>query len=161
MKLPTSKGDVFLVFDSHVRPNHPNGAGFIFNSSIDATANYLSRLFWVDKTSPTAKDEQYGFHMDLIKQFCGHIIVPKRPIKGDLALTQSLLDASMMILALTTELADSKDTISSMRAELQRVNHRLIEPPNVTRDWSQAKKHRNRYDVNVYPNLIACIIKRF
>ncbi|KAG6886065.1 hypothetical protein C0993_004055 [Termitomyces sp. T159_Od127] len=144
MKIPTSFDDVFLVFDSHVRPNHPNGAGFIFNPSIDATANYLSRLFWVDEASPTAKDDSYGFQMDLIKQFCGYIVVPKPSLKEDIVLAQSLLDASMRILALTTELADSKATISLMRAELQRINHRFVEPPDATRDWVQSKKQRDR-----------------
>ncbi|KAG6880056.1 hypothetical protein C0992_006868 [Termitomyces sp. T32_za158] len=143
MKLPTSIGDVFLVFDSHTRPNHPNGAGFIFNSSIEATADYLSRLFWIDEPSPIAEDDSYGFQMDLIRQFCGYIIVPKPYLKED-ALTQSLLDASMRILALTTELAESKATISSLRAELQMINHRSIEPPNVTTDWIQARNQRDR-----------------
>ncbi|KAG5339203.1 hypothetical protein C0989_005184 [Termitomyces sp. Mn162] len=142
IKLPTPKGDVFLVFDSHIRPNHPNGAGFIINSSIEATATYLSRLFWVDETSLTAKDDSFGFQMDLIRQFCGYIIGPKPSPDGNLALTQSLLEASIKILTLTAELADSKATILSLKAKSQPDNFRFIESPNG--GCNQTKKQRNR-----------------
>ncbi|KAG5731713.1 hypothetical protein E4T56_gene712 [Termitomyces sp. T112] len=141
IKLPTPKGDVFLVFDSHIRPNHPNGAGFIINSSIEATATYLSRLFWVDETSLTAKDDSFGFQMDLIRQFCGYIIGPKPSPDGNLALTQSLLEASIKILTLTAELADSKATILSLKAKSQPDNFRFIESPNG--GCNQTKKQRN------------------
>ncbi|KAG6890929.1 hypothetical protein C0995_000886 [Termitomyces sp. Mi166 len=141
MKIPTPNGDVFVVFDSHIRSNHPNGAGFIFNSSIEATADYLSCLFWVDETSPTVEDDSFGFQMDLIRQFCGYIIVPTpSSLKGDTALIQSLLEASMVILALTTELSDSKAMIWSLKAELQRANDRSIGPP---KKITQGKRQHN------------------
>ena len=36
--------DVFVVFDSHPRQDHPDGAGFTFSTPIDATAQYLDTL---------------------------------------------------------------------------------------------------------------------
>jgi len=49
IKLATNKSDVYVVFDSHPRPNkHPQGAAFIFMNSIDATAAYLADLLHYD-----------------------------------------------------------------------------------------------------------------
>ncbi|KAG6833769.1 hypothetical protein H0H87_001201 [Tephrocybe sp. NHM501043] len=115
MKIPTSRGDVFLVFDSHIRSNHPKGAGFIFHSSLETAARYLSRMFWVDHTS-TANDSAFGWQMDLMSQFCGHILTPKHPnVNGP----QSVLEDSMRILALTSE-------NTSLRAQLREADQQNV-----------------------------------
>ena len=40
--------DVFVLFDSHPRPVHPDGAAFIFNKSLEKVATYLTKLLSVD-----------------------------------------------------------------------------------------------------------------
>jgi hypothetical protein len=44
----TDSEPVFVIFDSLPRPKHPKGAGFIFNISHLATANYLNNLLAID-----------------------------------------------------------------------------------------------------------------
>ncbi|KAI0297404.1 hypothetical protein BC826DRAFT_967739 [Russula brevipes] len=54
LKLRLTTKDVFLIFDSHPRPSHPNGAGVIISPSIEGTAHRLTKLLsTVDLRSQT------------------------------------------------------------------------------------------------------------
>ena len=44
----TSEQNAYIVFDSHPRSSHPEGAGLIFNSSLENTAKIIKGIH-VDK----------------------------------------------------------------------------------------------------------------
>ncbi|KAG5646405.1 hypothetical protein DXG03_003455 [Asterophora parasitica] len=127
MNIPNSRGNVLLIFDSHIRPNHPLGAGFILNSSVDSAAAYLAKLFRVEKSSSSGAGNSFQWQMELMQQFCGHILVSKRNNGDAVHLTQTLLESSMKILALTAELANLKNENSILTVDLQKTNERLID----------------------------------
>ncbi|KAG6911650.1 hypothetical protein DXG01_007900 [Tephrocybe rancida] len=156
VKIPTSGGDVFLVFDSHIRSNH-SGAGFIFSHSLEDTANYLSRLFWVDQASPLA-DDPFAWQMDLLRQCCGHIIVPKPcSLYTEADVNQSMLEDSMYILALTTEKAslaaelhEAKQEKLLLAVELRKANQEISDlqmyhfsqSEESSRSWATVSKYQ-------------------
>jgi hypothetical protein len=122
LKIHTFKEDVFLIFDSHIRPNHPFGAGFILNTSMDAAAAYLAALFKMDKHS-TDRDirGQFQWQVDLMRNFSGHILVSK---ESDGTAQQNanriLLESSMTILRLNAELAAMKSENAFLVTELEK-----------------------------------------
>jgi len=127
VKMPTARGNVFLIFDSHIRSNHPLGAGFILNSSLEDAAKYLVNLFKMEKLSSSSDaGNPFQWQLDLMKQFCGHILVSKRPNSSDTtALSQTVLESSIRILALTTELASLKSENGFLTAQLEKSNQQL------------------------------------
>jgi hypothetical protein len=127
LKIPTSEGDVFLIFDSHIRPNHPFGAAFILNTSMDATAVYLAALFKVDKHSSDRDiPRQFQWQVDLMSHFSGHILVSKQyDVNDQKNANQTLLEPSMMILKLNAELAAMKSENSFLSSELEKSQNAL------------------------------------
>lgn len=127
LRIHTSKGDVFLIFDSHIRPNHPYGAGFILNTSMDATAAYLAALFKMDKHS-TDNDthRQFQWQVDLMRHFSGHILISKRSNGSEQEnANQTLLESSMTILKLNAELAAMKSENAFLTTELEKSQNSL------------------------------------
>jgi hypothetical protein len=113
--------DVFVIFDSHTRPNHPEGAGFILNTSADETARYLTTLLEVDnRLLPKDGDTQFQWQADLMRHFCAHILVSKRTRVDMENLTQTVLEASLTILNLKAELSALKQDNSFMAAEYEK-----------------------------------------
>jgi len=110
IKIPSSKGNIFIVFDSHIRANHQYGAGFIVSSSLDETARYLSDLFKVDDIPSTTGHHEWQWQVDMMRQFCGHILVSKKPSGDEVSLTRTLLESSIKILMLERMLADLRAT---------------------------------------------------
>ena len=122
LKICTSTADVFVIFDSHVRPNHPLGAGFILNTSIDATAKYLATLFMMEnRPLGAAEASQFQWQFDLMRHFSGHILISKAH-DGDTmeSATQTLLESSMAILALNAELTAMKSENMFLATELEK-----------------------------------------
>ncbi|KAG6812661.1 hypothetical protein H0H92_001611 [Tricholoma furcatifolium] len=141
IKIPTLKGDIFVIFDSHVRPNHPSGSAFVFSRSVERIADYLSELFWVDYSSG-GRGELLEWQDALMRQFCGHIVVPKVPGPTlEPNLNEALLEASMSILALNAEVADLKAKNSSLTLELQQAK-KISEEKEVTgaSNWTSTSK---------------------
>jgi len=162
LKIHTSKGDVFLIFDSHIRPSHPLGAGFILNTSMDAAAAYLAALFKVDKHS-TDKDtqRQFQWQVDLMRHFSGHILVSKRSDGGieweDM--NRTVMESSMIILKLNAELASLKSEYASMATELEKSQTTLaglqknIRAPVHERTWKSPPQRSPPNRGFVYSNL--------
>jgi len=111
--------DVFMLFDSHPRPDHPNGAGFTFTTSIDVTARYLDNLLAIDES--ILSDKSLQWQTQLLANFSGLLFVAKatrfdsNPVEAERAMVES----SLSILALQTEVADLKYQNAALRNELQ------------------------------------------
>jgi septal ring factor EnvC (AmiA/AmiB activator) len=121
LKIHTSRGDVFLIFESQFRPNKSSGASFFINTSMDATAVYLAALFNAEKhSSERDTSRQFQWHADTTSHFIGHILVPVQSDVNDRkSAKQTLLESSMTILKLNAELAAMKSEISSLATELE------------------------------------------
>jgi hypothetical protein len=141
LKIHTAKGDVFLIFDSHIRPNHPFGAGFVLNTSIDAAAAYLAALFKVDKHSTDSDTQrQFQWQVDLMRHFSGHILVSKQSSGNEQEnANQTLLESSMTILKLNAELADRKSENAFLTIELEKSQNSLANLERNTRSRVHAK----------------------
>lgn len=102
------------VFDSHPRPLHPNGAAFIMNSSVEATATYLSRLLTID--SSILADKTMQWQAQLLSHFSGHVLIP-RTLDTD---THSIIyDATATILSLRSQLEEAKTNMMNSMAETE------------------------------------------
>ncbi|KAG8698776.1 hypothetical protein FRC11_014164, partial [Ceratobasidium sp. 423] len=73
---PRRVESIYLVFDSHPRPNHPNGAAVhIFPSrSTDEVADYLMDLFQVDQE--IMNDPNLEWTVQLLGQLSYHLLAP-------------------------------------------------------------------------------------
>ncbi|KAF7370312.1 RING-type domain-containing protein [Mycena sanguinolenta] len=126
LKLHINSQDVFIIFDSHPRTEHPNGAGLIVNTSLDATAQRLDDLLTVD--SRLLADRSLQWQSQLLANFSGHFFVAKDGVKNSMEeLTQAVLDSSLVALSLQAEILDLKFQNSSLSRERQSLETELAD----------------------------------
>jgi len=128
IKISISDGvDVFMVFDSHPRPDHPRGPGFTFNTSIDATANYLDNLLAIDQS--ILSDHSLQWQTQLLANFSGLLFVAKasrfdsNPIEAE----RAMIESSLTILALRAEVDELRFQNASLQRDLQAAEHKVEE----------------------------------
>jgi len=119
MKLVIDITDVFVIFDSHSRPSHPDGAVFILNTSIHRTAARLKEIFPVDRRLLSDSDMQW--QAQLLANYSGHIFVSKGTKQSPAHFTQTVVESSLAILALRAEVSDLKLRLSILTSENERL----------------------------------------
>ena len=108
-----------MVFDSHPRQDHPNGAGFTFSTSIDTTAQYLDSLLAIDES--ILSDHSLEWQAQLLANFSGLLFVAKttrfdsNPVEAE----RAVIESSLSILALQAEVADLKYRNASLQSDLR------------------------------------------
>ena len=142
--IPTSLGNFFIVFDSHPRPLHPFGSGFIINSSLEATSRYLDELLAVDPK--LFSDRTIRWQSDLLTQFSGHILVPRKNSPSD-NLDEILMAASMTILQLKADKADSRRQKLSHEEERQGLIKQII---SLERQLEASLDHKGKQKASNY-----------
>ena len=108
-----------MVFDSHPRQDHPDGAGFIFSTSIDATAEYLDNLLAIDQR--ILSDPSLQWQTQLLANFSGLLFVAK-PTRFDnnaIEAERAMVESSLAILALQAEVDELKSQNGTLRTDLQ------------------------------------------
>ena len=125
LKVSVETNDVFVVFDSHPRPSHPSGSGFVLNSSAEATAAYLDGLLSFD--SSILSDPSLRWQAELLGQFSSHILLPKSRICDYPELDAILMDASIKVLRLMVELAELKRQELSLVADNEYLSSRVTQ----------------------------------
>ena len=121
----TNSEPVFVIFDSHPRPKHPSGAGFIFNISHGATASYLSKLLAVDRQLLADRDTRW--QAQLLASFSADIFVP-RAVVDPSDMPKTIMETSLSLLALKSQVAELKEqngSITSLIQQLQKDNRNL------------------------------------
>jgi hypothetical protein len=104
LKLPVEHdSEIFVIFDSHPREAHPNGAGLIFNKSLPSTAAYLADLFKFDQG--LLEDVSLQWQAQLLANFSAHIFTANHKIQDLNYHSEALLDASLALLALKAEVS--------------------------------------------------------
>ncbi|KAJ7656306.1 hypothetical protein DFH06DRAFT_991709 [Mycena polygramma] len=122
---PAGKQNVFIIFDSHPRTSHPNGAGLVINTSLDATAAHLDNLLAVD--GRLLVDSSLQWQTQLLANFSGHFFVAKENMESAEDLTEAVLDSSLVVLRLQAEVADLKFQNSSLTRDRQSLETELGE----------------------------------
>ena len=125
LKLSIASQDVFIIFDSHPRPSHPLGSGFVLNSSVEATAVYLEELLSIDLG--ILSDPSLRWQAQLLGHFSGHILVRKFGAIYDPDIDFVLMDASTRILSLMAEVADLKRLQLSLSTDNEYLTQRLAQ----------------------------------
>jgi hypothetical protein len=110
-----------VIFDSHSRPDHPDGAVFILNTSVHRTAARLVDILPVDRRLVSDNDLQW--QAQLLANFSGHILVSSGQIP--VALAQTVTECSLTILALRAEVSDLKLQNSVLTSENKRLESEL------------------------------------
>lgn len=93
--------NAYIIFDSHPRPSHPDGAALIFCSSLDKAANILGGILHVDEGLMSSRHPYWG--AQLLTNFLGHIFVAKN---GPLVTGKSILKSSLTVLALRSAIKE-------------------------------------------------------
>ncbi|KAH7920858.1 hypothetical protein BV22DRAFT_1073245 [Leucogyrophana mollusca] len=119
LKLATFATDVFVIFDSHPRPDHPGGAALILNTSIAHTATRLASILPVDNRMLSEEDLQW--QAQLLANFSAHIFVPKNPDTSPEGMTQAVVESSLEVLSLQAEVAELKRKSSALASDNQRL----------------------------------------
>lgn len=111
--------DVFMVFDSHSRRDHPDGAGFIFSTSIDVIAEYLDNLLAIDQR--ILSDHSLQWQTQLLANFSGLLFVAKatRFDNDAIEAERAMVESSLTILALQAEVAELKSQNATLQRDLQ------------------------------------------
>jgi hypothetical protein len=110
---------VFVIFDSHPRPAYPSGAGFVCNTSLDATARQLEKLLAVD--NKLLADSAMQWQTQLLAHYSAHIFVSKIIKQNCEDLLQDVLHSSLATLTLKAEISDLKSQNKSLITENQRL----------------------------------------
>ncbi|KAJ7781843.1 hypothetical protein DFH07DRAFT_389576 [Mycena maculata] len=120
------KQDVFIIFDSHPRPEHAYGSGLILNTSLDATASHLDNILAVDDR--LLADSSLQWQTQLLAHFSGHYFVSKGCATNSVGeLSQAVLESSLAVLALQAEVADLKFQVSSLGRDRESLETQLDE----------------------------------
>lgn len=125
LKFSVAFQDVFIIFDSHPRPSHPSGPGFVLNSSVEATAAYLEQLLSIDPK--ILSDPSLRWQAQLLGHFSNHILVRKFGAISDPDINFVLMDASTRILSLMAEVADLRRLELSLSSDNEYLTQRLAQ----------------------------------
>ncbi|KAH9938289.1 uncharacterized protein B0H18DRAFT_949678 [Fomitopsis serialis] len=100
LKLVTTRAgkDTFVVYDSHPRPDHPDGAAFIIFKSLDDAASYLAQLMSFDES--LLADDEAQWQVQYLAQFSAHIFAAREMPFTSKDLEDATLEASVDILSL-------------------------------------------------------------
>ncbi|PCH41518.1 hypothetical protein WOLCODRAFT_70241, partial [Wolfiporia cocos MD-104 SS10] len=120
VKLATSYSDIFIIFDSHPRPEHPDGAAFIFLNSIDVAAAYLANLLKYDDR--LLMDSSVQWQAQLLAHFSAHIFCARNALGTAAELTEATLEASLDVLNLRARVAELETQSKSLTQENERLN---------------------------------------
>ncbi|KAK0505261.1 hypothetical protein EDD18DRAFT_1128361 [Armillaria luteobubalina] len=119
-KIPTPDQNIFVIFDTHPRPEHPDGSGITYLSTSKKTAQRLSEILSLDKDLLAESDLQW--QVQLLANFSAHIFVPNDKWDTDHDnLTQTLLGSSLTILALQAQLSDLTSSVREAKQATSRL----------------------------------------
>lgn len=141
LKIRVADRDVFVIFDSHPRPSHPDGLGFIVNPNIKTAAAYLSDLLVFDEN--ILNDPSLQWQAQLLGHFSGHILLS---LEEEPSTTEVLLESSLALLSAYADVAREK----SRSSELQQKVEELERQQRFMEDRVRYLEQRRREDYERY-----------
>lgn len=114
----TLDNPLYVVFDSHPRPSHPDGAGLSFSTSIESTARTLSNILPTMDESIFDSDD-FQWQAQLLSNCSAHVYVAKHQRKDhEDAVVQSSL-AILTLRAQISELRHENETLGAGKKQLE------------------------------------------
>ncbi|KAI6020284.1 hypothetical protein BKA83DRAFT_689605 [Pisolithus microcarpus] len=114
--------DAFIVFDSHSRPSHPDGAGLVLASNLDSAVMALADILHVDEDLLSSPDLQW--EAQLLTNCSGHIILARGET---LDAEQSAVESSLAVLALRSEMKDLERQNKSLTVQIDQLADEVAE----------------------------------
>ncbi|KAI5122455.1 hypothetical protein M0805_008766 [Coniferiporia weirii] len=122
LKIAHPTKDVYVIFDSHPRPAHPDGAAFILYTSLKRAARYLAKLLPVDPRL-LAPNSGLQWQAELLGHVSGHFFmcasVDMRMSPDALC---ALLEANCALLSYKAQENEAKSQHSWLASENDRLN---------------------------------------
>ena len=124
LKVAQTPPDLFVIFDSHPRPTHPDGAAFLF-SSLEDSVHHLSQLFPVN-VSLLGSQSDLQWQVELLAHVSGHFFVrSKNDMRMSQVAEQAFLDANCAILNARTQEKESLSKCTILSSENERLKNDL------------------------------------
>ncbi|TFK93594.1 hypothetical protein K466DRAFT_478290, partial [Polyporus arcularius HHB13444] len=150
--LARASAELFVVFDSHPRPDkHPHGAAFIFKSSLDSTAKHLTDLLRFDEH--LLSDSSIQWQAQLLAHASGEIFLASEWFLTNAQWAQAALEASLQVLDLQARVQEleaqnhnlntDNKRLSEEMSDLEEQNHELEETVGKMKEKTrEADAHR-------------------
>ncbi|EPQ59027.1 hypothetical protein GLOTRDRAFT_33666, partial [Gloeophyllum trabeum ATCC 11539] len=113
--IPVENQEVFAIFDSHPRPKHPDGAAFIFNTSLEGTTTYLTQLLGYD--AQLLMDREIQWEAQMLAHFSGHVFVAKDKPDIPSVWLNALIRASLSALSLKADVVSLQSQNNSLASD--------------------------------------------
>jgi hypothetical protein len=117
--IPCEGTHVFVVFDSKPRTAHPHGAGFVINTSLDATAEHLHKLLQLG--TGILEDPSLQWQARLLAKFSAHIYTAATHITDPDRQVEMVLESSLAALAYKADVARLEARVKALEAENKRL----------------------------------------
>ncbi|SJL03907.1 uncharacterized protein ARMOST_07264 [Armillaria ostoyae] len=125
-KVPTPEQNIYVIFDTHPRPTHPDGSGVTFLATVESAAKRLSDILSVDTSLLSESGLQW--QAQLLANFSAHVFIPNDKWSTDPAdLKQALLESSVTILTLQAQLSDLESRNQSLTSTTDRLEEEIDE----------------------------------
>lgn len=131
---------IFVVFDSHPRPEHPLGAAFTVCKSSVQAATYLHRLFRVDESILDNEDNQW--QTLFLSRFDAHILRGKD--STDVDQVRAMYTANIRLLRAKEQLKEAAVRDMEIQGKLSHVKKALEEQRRARREASAAEADTER-----------------
>ncbi|TFK71419.1 hypothetical protein BDN72DRAFT_895661 [Pluteus cervinus] len=119
LRISVQEQNVFIIFDSHSRPSHPNGSGLVIDANRERILDRLVDLMGVDEE--LLNDPEFSWQMEMLSQFSEHCYVPK---PEDPNLESLILQLSVQSYA---KKHDADERLKPIRDERDRLTSQLKE----------------------------------
>lgn len=148
--IPTEGNGIFVIFDSHPRPNkHPHGAAFILNNSLSATASYIADLLKYDDR--LLSDSTLQWQAQLLAHFSAHIFTSSPTSGSATELTEATLQASLEVLSLRARVLDMESQNGYLTADNERLSGEVSRlEDEVAELKAQARRAKAQSQTQIY-----------
>ncbi|KAK0217806.1 hypothetical protein IW262DRAFT_1093833 [Armillaria fumosa] len=145
-KIPTPEQNIYVIFDTHPRPTHPDGSGITFLATVESAAERLSEILSVDTRLLSESGLQW--QAQLLANFSAHVFILNDKWSNDSThLKQALLESSVTILTLQAQLSDLESRNLSLTSTTDRLEEEIDELQETCENLKKRQSQsRSRYD---------------
>ncbi|THH11647.1 hypothetical protein EW145_g510 [Phellinidium pouzarii] len=125
LKIAHPAKDLYVIFDSHPRPAHPDGAAFIFNTSRKRAARYLAALLPVD-TLLLGPNSGFQWQAELLAHASGHFFEhAHRDMRMTPDALHALHEANCAVLRFKAQESEVKSQCALLTSENERLRREV------------------------------------
>lgn len=151
-KIVLEAKDLYVIFDSHPRQQHPEGAAFIFNTSLEKTALYLAdllpydpRLFEESNSDEGRDSEDLQWQAQLLGNVSGHFFeCCDVDMKMSPDAMNAMFEANFGLLQHRLQEKETKARIAALTQEIERLSQRVEHLQHLEGQTNQKDRARLR-----------------